>query len=81
MPYRVILAETSLSLEQTARYFSDGGLGANSVISNAFTSPSRRSAPELALDFYGAMLSAPQDMAPTWVVCIMGRIAKEHISI
>lgn len=74
MTYRVILAETSLSPEQTAMYYSDGGLGANSVISNAFTSPSRRSAPELAIDFYGAILSAPQDMIPTWMVCIMGRI-------
>lgn len=83
MPYRVILAETSLSPEQTARYYSEGGLGANSVISNAFTSPSRRSGPELALDFYGAILFAPQDMTPTWVVRIMGKImkAKEYSNL
>lgn len=66
--YSVILAESSLGPVQAARYYADGGVGANSVLSAALTSPGRKSAADLGLAFYGALLSAPQDAAPTWIV-------------
>ncbi|XP_061708040.1 maltase 1-like [Cydia pomonella] len=60
-----ILVETSLPPEQAGQYYSDGSIGANSVISTTLTSAAR-SAPQLAVAFYADMLNAAQDGVPTW---------------
>ncbi|XP_072937337.1 maltase A3-like [Epargyreus clarus] len=63
----VILVESSLEPAAAARYYGDGGVGANTVISYALTAPVRTSAPELALALHSALLYTPQDMAPAWL--------------
>lgn len=60
--------ESSLDDHGAADYYADGGVGANSVFSTALTMPEKLSSSDTALAFYGAMLHAPQDMAPTWIV-------------
>lgn len=43
---------------------------ANSVISNALTSPTRPTGPDLAVAVLTDMFRSPQDMAATWQVSI-----------
>ncbi|XP_031763767.2 neutral and basic amino acid transport protein rBAT-like [Galleria mellonella] len=78
----VILADSSLSPELAAKYYSNSGVGANSVLSRSLTSPVRSNAPEIALAIYADLLYAPDDMAPTWITSIPNenRIATRHSS-
>ncbi|XP_059058984.1 maltase A3-like [Achroia grisella] len=62
-----ILADSSLSPGLAAKYYSSGGVGANSILSRSLTSPSRSSTPEVALAIYADLLNAPDDMTPTWI--------------
>ncbi|CAB3231558.1 unnamed protein product [Arctia plantaginis] len=62
----VILVESSLKPEEVAMYYGDGGVGVNSLISNALTFSSR-STPEMILSIYASVLTAPQDCIPTWI--------------
>ncbi|XP_075992835.1 maltase 1-like [Anticarsia gemmatalis] len=62
----VILVESSLNPLEAARYYGDGGIGANSVLSSALTTPNR-STPEMVLGFHASLLTAPLDAAPTWM--------------
>lgn len=59
--------DSYLRPEDSARYYGDGGIGANSVFSKALAS-SARSTPEMVLGFHASLLTAPQDIAPTWMV-------------
>uniref|UniRef100_A0A2A4K7L6 alpha-glucosidase n=1 Tax=Heliothis virescens TaxID=7102 RepID=A0A2A4K7L6_HELVI len=61
----VILVESSLKPEVAARYYGDGGVGANSIISRALTYPSR-STSEMVLGFLASMVTTPLDVLPTW---------------
>ncbi|XP_046961160.1 maltase A3-like [Vanessa cardui] len=63
----VILVESSLGAETSAKYYGEGGLGANSVISYDFASPAKRPAASLALALHATLLFPPQDMIPTWL--------------
>lgn len=66
--FRVILVESSLPPDVAAKYYADGTVGANSVLSKALTDPSRKSTAELGTVFYAAIFNAPLDLAPTWIV-------------
>ncbi|CAG9121804.1 unnamed protein product [Plutella xylostella] len=63
----VILVESSQSPEISARYYADGGVGANSVLSTAMTAAARTSAADMALAMYAGILNAPVDGVPTWM--------------
>lgn len=71
MYFRVIIAESSLDVETAARYYGDGGVGASSIVSEALTSTSRKTAAELGLGFHAALLTAPEGAAPVWSVRIL----------
>ncbi|KAJ2944434.1 hypothetical protein O0L34_g3772 [Tuta absoluta] len=62
----VILVETSLPPNEAAMYYADGGVGASSVLSNALAKTSR-SAPDIALAFYAALLNSPHGSTPAWL--------------
>lgn len=66
--FRVILVETALEAEVSAKYYGEAGLGANSVISYDLASPAKRPAASLALALHASLLYPPQDMTPTWLV-------------
>ncbi|XP_047041938.1 maltase A1-like [Helicoverpa zea] len=61
----LILVESSLKPEQAARYYGDGGVGANSIISKALTYPSR-STNEMVVGFIASVVTTPMDVMPTW---------------
>ncbi|XP_053607296.1 maltase A3-like isoform X2 [Plodia interpunctella] len=61
-----ILVESALKPEIAARYYSAGGVGANSILSSALTSSSRPSAAELGLAIHEVLLNTPSYAAPTW---------------
>ncbi|KAL4705284.1 hypothetical protein ACJJTC_018970 [Scirpophaga incertulas] len=63
----VILVETTFSPQESAVYYSDGGVGAHSVLSAALAAPTKRAAAQIAIAFHEALLNAPQDSAPTWI--------------
>ncbi|XP_050361599.1 maltase A3-like [Nymphalis io] len=63
----VILVESSLGAETGAKYYGEGGSGANSVISYDLASPAKRPAASLALALHATLLFPPQDMTPTWL--------------
>jgi hypothetical protein len=60
--------ESSLGPQDAARYYSNGGVGANSVFSPALTSVTKLTASEMALAFHATLLNAPEDSTPTWTV-------------
>lgn len=62
------MVETAHGPEIAARYYADGSVGANNVISNAMTTNAKKIAPELALSIHATMLYAPSDGTPTWMV-------------
>ncbi|CAH2988411.1 unnamed protein product [Chilo suppressalis] len=62
----VILVESSLDVEAAAKYYANGRIGANSVLSTALTSPSKQTSPQLALSILASLLYAPQDLLPSW---------------
>lgn len=66
----MILVDSSLEPEQAARYYADGGAGANNIINSVLTSSTRMSAAELGTAFYGTLLNTPEDGAPAWAVCV-----------
>ncbi|OWR49829.1 Maltase 1 [Danaus plexippus plexippus] len=63
----VILVESSLEAEVATKYYAEGGVGANSVISYAFSTKAKRPAVGLALDLHAALLYSPQDTTPAWL--------------
>ncbi|KAM3959102.1 maltase A3 [Aphomia sociella] len=76
----VILADSSLTPQLAAKYYSSSGVGADSVLSNSLTSQSRSTASEMALAIYATLLNAPDNMAPTWITSVTNenRIATRH---
>ncbi|CAG9784742.1 unnamed protein product [Diatraea saccharalis] len=62
----VILVESSLDAENASKYYGDGGVGANSVLSTALTFPTKQSSPGLALSIHATLLYTPRDSFPTW---------------
>lgn len=54
-------------------YYGDGGVGANSILSNTLTT-SARSTPEMTLNIHASVLTAPQDLTPTWTVSFRLRL-------
>ncbi|CAH2105122.1 unnamed protein product [Euphydryas editha] len=63
----LILVESSLGAEASSKYYGEGGVGANSVISYDLASPAKRPAASLALAVHASLLYPPQDMTPTWL--------------
>lgn len=62
--------ESSLKPEQSAMYYGDGGVGANSIISKALTTPTR-STSEMVLGIQASLLTSPLDVQPTWAVSFL----------
>lgn len=65
---RVILVESALPPESAAKYYGDGGVGANSVLSSALASPKRNSAAVVGIAIQSGLLTTPDDGFPAWIV-------------
>lgn len=66
----MILVESSLPPEAAAKYYGDGAVGANSVLSTALASPSRSSAATMGIAFQSSLLTTPEDGVTIWIVRI-----------
>lgn len=69
--FRVILAESSLPIEVSSKYMSEGGIAANSLISTTLSTAKRSTTAEIASSIHSALIYAPTDSFPTWIVSII----------
>lgn len=61
--------DSSLKPDIAAKYYEEGGVAANTVISRALTQASKPSATDLAVAIYTALLTTPEESAAAWTVC------------